>query len=240
MWRVGLLVPSANAVMEVDFYRSLQHDTTLHAARMLNPETTAEDDERMLDVFAPQAADALRTVQPHVVVLGTTVAAELRGTADDERLRAEIERATGAPAISAASAVVETLRSARARRITVVTPYGAARNLRVKGALESAGFEIASMHGMDVRQADMASLTAEEVHTFVQTQADPRAPGEALLLYGTDSPAMSTLSLLKLTYDVPIVTSNQASLQVVKRILDGLREGALPQTGTRGSAVRAS
>ena len=33
-WRVGLLIPASNTVMEVDCYRSLPHDATLHVSRM--------------------------------------------------------------------------------------------------------------------------------------------------------------------------------------------------------------
>ena len=50
-WRVGLLIPSPNSVMEVDFYRSLPHDTTLHTARMYMPDMTVASEERMLDQF---------------------------------------------------------------------------------------------------------------------------------------------------------------------------------------------
>ena len=42
-------------------------------------------------------------------------------------------------------------------------------------------------------------------------------PGDALFLASTDYHAMSALSLLKIAYDVPIVTSNLAALQAVKR-----------------------
>jgi maleate cis-trans isomerase len=48
--------------------------------------------------------------------------------------------------------------------------------------------------------------------------------GEALFIAGTNYQAMGALSLLKMTYDVPIVTSNFAALQAVKRQLEDLRE----------------
>jgi hypothetical protein len=35
---------------------------------------------------------------------------------------------------------------------------------------------------------------------------------------------MGAISLLKMTYDVPVITSNFAALQTVKRKLDGLRD----------------
>ena len=45
--RVGLIVPSSNSVIEVDFYRRLPADTTLHTARMYLVQTTPEGESRV-------------------------------------------------------------------------------------------------------------------------------------------------------------------------------------------------
>ncbi len=46
--RVGLIVPSSNTVIEVDFYRRLPADATLHTARMYLEQTTPEGESVML------------------------------------------------------------------------------------------------------------------------------------------------------------------------------------------------
>ena len=71
-WRVGLLIPSWNSVMEVDFYRSLPHDTTLHTSRMYAADDSPASEERMLETFVMPAAETAATVHPHVVVFGST------------------------------------------------------------------------------------------------------------------------------------------------------------------------
>ncbi len=38
--RMGLIVPSSNTTLEVDFYRSFGPETTVHAARMYMEEVT--------------------------------------------------------------------------------------------------------------------------------------------------------------------------------------------------------
>ena len=53
--RVGLIVPSSNSVIEVDFYRRLPADATLHTARMYLEETTPEGESAMLDEYLPTA-----------------------------------------------------------------------------------------------------------------------------------------------------------------------------------------
>ena len=84
-WRVGLLIPSSNVVMEVDFYRSLPHDTTLHTSRMYLADATVAAEEQMLDELVLPAAEAAGTARPDVVVFGCTSAGELRGREGDPR-----------------------------------------------------------------------------------------------------------------------------------------------------------
>jgi maleate cis-trans isomerase len=53
--RVGLIVPSSNTVAEVDFYRELDGDATVHTARMHLDEVTPEEEAVMLDDHLPGA-----------------------------------------------------------------------------------------------------------------------------------------------------------------------------------------
>jgi maleate isomerase len=45
--RIGLLVPSSNSVMEVDFYKGLPEGATVHTGRMFMEDTTPEGESRM-------------------------------------------------------------------------------------------------------------------------------------------------------------------------------------------------
>ena len=56
--RIGMIVPSSNTVAEVDFYRRLPPDCTLHTARMYLEETTPEGEavrERLYREILSQA-----------------------------------------------------------------------------------------------------------------------------------------------------------------------------------------
>jgi maleate isomerase len=236
-WRVGLLIPSSNVVMEVDFYRSLPHDTTLHTSRMYLADASVAGEERMLDEYTLPAADAAATVRPDVVVFGCASAGELRGLEYDRRLCERIREVTGAVPVSLVASVTRALRDTRASRVAVVTPFGDLVNQRVKAGIEAEGIEVSAVHGMGIPHGDIASITPEAIYSFVQSCIGPRVPGDALFLCGTNYPAMSALSLLKMTYDVPIVTTNLAVLQAVKRRLDDLREREMaPVVGRRPAA----
>src|SRR3982751_751191 len=123
MARVGLVVPSSNTVMEVDLYRRLPPEVTLHTARMFMVETTPEGESAMLDDYLPGAVRDLASVNPDVVVFGCTSAGALRGNDyEAERIRSRGEQ-TGAEVVSVAAAVRAAIRRRGARRVGVVTPY---------------------------------------------------------------------------------------------------------------------
>ncbi len=239
-WRVGLLIPSSNSVMEVDFYRSLPHDTTVHTGRMYMVDTTVEGEERMLNEFTMPAAEAVATALPHVVVFGCTSAGALHGKQYDADLCERIGETTGAVSVSVIEAVNESLRETRASSVAVVTPYIDELNERIKASIEAEGIEVAAMHGMGIsNNFDIASVTPEQIHDFVQTQVGPNVPADALFLSCTNFNAMSTLSMLKTGYEVPIVTSNLAALQAVRRQIDVLRERELPKADAPAPAATA-
>jgi maleate isomerase len=223
-WRVGLLIPSPNAVMEVDFYRSLPHDTTLHTARMYMPDMSTASEEQMLDQFTLPAARMVRTVLPHIVVFGSTSASLLRGKDYDREICERVGELTGAEPVSVVESVTQSLLDARATRVVVVTPYTDDVNRRIKTGLESDGIAVSAMYGMGLAAADAATVTPESIYSFVQSRVGTRVQGDVLFIASTDYHAMSALSLLKIAYDVPIVTTNLAALQAVKRKLHSLRE----------------
>src|SRR5579871_2770143 len=122
-WRVGLLMPSSNAVMEVDFYRSLPHDATLHVGRLHQAESETAADEEDVDRFVVPAANALAAVFPHVVVFDGGGAMGMQDGAAEQRLGERIAEATGAVAIGVRAATLQALRDAQAARVAIVTPY---------------------------------------------------------------------------------------------------------------------
>jgi maleate isomerase len=222
-WRVGLLIPSSNAVMEVDCYRSLPHDATLHTSRMhvADGEIDFQMDDEMLDrVFIP-AANALASVDPHIVVFDCPESTVECWLAD------RIGDLTGAVPLGVRTAVHQSLRDVQASRLVVVTPFGEAMNRRVQADLESEGLTVSAIHSMGLSGFETAAVTSDAVYAFVQASVGPRLRGDALLIAGTNVRAMSALSLLKISYDVPIVTSNLAVLQAVKREIEHLRQREL-------------
>jgi maleate isomerase len=171
------------------------------------------------------AAEALGTALPHVMVFGCTSAGALYGKEYDRELCERLGEATGAVPISVIESVNYALRETRAARVAVVTPYVDELNERIQASIEAEGIEVSAMHGMGIsNNFDIASVTPDQIYDFVQSRIGPQMTADALFLSCTNFNALSALSLLKIAYDVPIVTSNLAALQAVRRAVDALRQ----------------
>ena len=96
VFRVGLIVPSSNTTIEVDFYNHLEEKATVHIARMYLDTTTKEAEEIMVRESTPEAADMIRTLYPHVTVFGCTSGGSLFGLDYDRKIAKDLTEWTGA------------------------------------------------------------------------------------------------------------------------------------------------
>lgn len=217
-FRVGLLVPSSNTVMEVDLYRNLPPAITVHPARMYLEETTADGERRMISEEVPKAAGLLKTLRPNLVVFGCTSAGALFGPDFPRELHRKIGAIVGCPVLDILSPVTEELNRIRARRLAVLTPYSPGLNQSVKASLEALGFEVLSIEGLGITvNFELAAPTPEEILAFAQrSKISPDA--EALFLSCTNFRSLEARALLQKHFSLPVVTSNQAVIEKIKRI----------------------
>jgi maleate isomerase len=228
--RVGLLVPSSNIVMEVDFYRHLPENFTLHPARMYLEETTRSAEIKMIEEFAPGAAGLVKTVRPHFVVFGCTSAGSLGGPDYDKEVCSRISEITEVPTIGVFSAVREALLQLKARSVAVITPYVEDINASIQQGLEAEGFHVAAIHGMGITvNFELATPSPQEIVGFA---ADKLRGVEFDILFAscTDFRAMEAIPLLEKQFGVPVITSNRAALDAAIAMGKRIQEGntALP------------
>lgn len=218
--RVGLIVPSTNTVMEPDLYRNLPAGTTVHTSRMLlEGSVTIEAEELMLDVYLPECARQIGTLMPDVVVFGCTSAGALRGPAYEQELAGEISKATGAPTVTIMGAVVEELNCLNAKSVAVLTPYSEEINDTIKESLETSGFAVPFIDGMDVKGAfNIAAVSKDEIVQYVQEQLRG-VESDCLFVSCANLKSVDVLDELRRVAGRPVVTSNQAVLESVKRTI---------------------
>lgn len=219
--RIGLIVPSSNTTLEVDFYRSFEGDTTVHTARMYLDVVTRENEEKMISRDLPRAIKLLKTLEPDVIVFGCTSGGALGGLAHDRKIGSQIEKKVGVKSITVLSSVIHELNRTRAKRIGVFTPYIDEVSEDIRLSLEEAGFEVPLIHGMGlIQNSDVGKVTPDEISHFVQEKMEPSVLVEALFLSCTNWRAYEALPSLKKMISVPIVTSSQAVIQCVKNYLE--------------------
>ena len=209
--RIGLLVPSSNAIMEQDIYRHLPENISLHVARMYMEEATVAGESRMLDEFTLPAARDLSTVRPHVVVFGCTSAGAIRGSEYDRELCARISEITGAPVVSVIEAVNEALAAKRAKKVLVLTPYVDELNQHIRRSLEETGLEVLDIFGLGISKIfTISEVEADEIVQFAKEKIRGINP-DCLFISCTNLRAMEAIPRLKEAFNLPIVTSNQAA-----------------------------
>jgi maleate isomerase len=217
-FRVGLLVPSSNTVMEVDLYRNLPPPITIHPARMYLEETTPKGEERMISEGLPRAAQLLRTLHPHRVVFGCTSAGALHGASFPQEINRTIRAIVGCPILDILSPVAEELERVGAKKLAVLTPYASALNQSIQTTLEALGFQVLSIDGMGITaNFELATPTPQEIFAFVQSSKIPQ-DAEALFISCTNFRALEAMPLMREHFRLPIVTSNQATIEKIKRI----------------------
>jgi maleate isomerase len=215
MARVGVVVPSSNTVMEVDLYRGLPSDVTVHTARMYMVETTPEGEAAMLDDHLPGAIRDLASARPDVVVFGCTSAGALRGKAYEAELIRRLADETGAEAISVASAVGEAIKRRGAKRVGIVTPYVDSLNEPIRASLEADGLEVVGIHGLGIDDNfAIAAVDPQRIAEFA-TECFGEASLDLLFASCTNFRALEGRERIEELLGVPVMTSNLAALEAV-------------------------
>ncbi len=218
--RVGLLIPSSNTMMEVDFVRGLPAGCNLHTARMYMEDTTEEGENRMLDEFALPAARDVGTACPDVVVFGCTSAGALRGNDYDTELCEHITEFTGAPTVSTIQAVRSAIAASGAHRVGVITPYVSLLNDRIKASIEADGVEVVEIAGLGMTENfAIANVPHDQIVDFAVRSLGGLKIDLAFVSC-TNFGAVEATPAISERLGLPVVTSNQAVLAATVQRLE--------------------
>jgi maleate isomerase len=210
--RVGVIIPSSNTTVEADFMRTLPRGVTVHAARMFLAETTAEAERRMIYHHVPIAVADLATLRPHVVAFACTSGGAVLGAEGEAKLIGDIAHETGAPVVSTNDAVGAAIEHEGSRRIAVLTPYIDELNDAIKAGLERRGLNVMRIAGLGMTDNfGISSVTPREIVAFAERElAD--CSFDLLFVSCTNFRAVEARPLLRQRFGVPVVTSNQATI----------------------------
>jgi maleate isomerase len=210
--RIGVIVPSSNTTVEADFMRALPADVTVHAARMFLAETTAEAERRMIYDHVPIAVTDLTTLRPHVVAFACTSGGAVLGPDGEAALIASIARETGARVVSTNDAVGKAIETLGRKRIALLTPYVDELNQAIRAGLERRGLTLVHMAGLGITDNfGICNVTPDEIVAFAERELAGRQ-FDLLFVSCTNFRAVEARPLLMQRFGVPVVTSNQATI----------------------------
>lgn len=219
--RVGLLVPSNNAVIEPEFARMAPDGVSTYGARV---PCGVEPPERLEEKLREAETQAARLAETRVDVIAYACLATsfFRPEGWSEAFCRKIEGATGGiPCLTAESALVQALQAVGAKRLAVATPQPSSRNGQVEWILGRAGFHVCGIKSLEI--GDLAAVNVPDPEEAYKLGCEAnRAEADTLCILATDFRTIEAIEPLERDLGKPVVTNNQAIFWACLRRL-GLR-----------------
>lgn len=209
--RVGLMVPANNTTMEAEMLGWLPPGSTCQTLRvprgsgLLTAEALPAYTAAAVELAAGFDREAL-----DVVAYGCTAAGFILGPEGDARIAADLAHVTGKPVVTTASAMVQTLQEAGARRINVLTPYLDDVNERIRRFLVAGGIAVERLDSFlaaDVHA--LGRITAEQVRARAEALLEPGV--DALFIACSQLPTLAVVGALTGNWGKPVLSSIQVT-----------------------------
>jgi maleate isomerase len=216
MRHFGVLIPSTNTTVEIEYTRLLPPDLQVHIGRLGKGGDTPFSPS--LDADVAYQAKLLGTAKVEVVALAQTSASLFADDYDAVTVRA-MRDAAGVPALTSAMAIGEALQALGVRRIALVSPYSEAVIGRARQYYESRyAMQVLAAEGFGATDAyaigKLDAANAGEAFARID-----RPEIEAFVVPGGNFPTMPHIAAWEQTLGRPVITTNQAALWGVLRVM---------------------
>lgn len=209
-YRLGVLVPSSNTSVEIELRDALPRAVSLHVGRLPLTRIAAQS---IAGVVRPLEDESRKLADADVdlILLGATAPSFLHGLGYDREVSQRIETATGKPATTTSTALLEALAAVGARRIALGGAYDDEVNAVAASFLEANGIHVVERLGLgyvdNLEVGRLPIATALEVgHRVDRTEAD------VVVLACTNWLSMDAIAPLEQALGKPVISTTQASL----------------------------
>jgi maleate cis-trans isomerase len=216
MRHFGVLIPSTNTTVEIEYSRLLPADLQVHVGRLGKAGNTPFLPS--LDADVAYQAHLLGTAKVEVMALAQTSASLFADDYDQVTIR-RMQEGAGVPALTSAVAIGEAVRALGARRIALVSPYSDEVIERAKRYYESKhGLEVLALEGFGATDAyAIGKLGAENARDAFARIDRPEI--EILVVPGGNFPTMAHIADWEKAFAKPVITTNQAALWAMLRVM---------------------
>ncbi len=214
--RLGVLVGDSDPIFEFDLQRFLPRHISFHVGRLDMPADAglaSADSSQMMCDSAPSAACKVAAAEVEFFVFACTSASFLHGGGWDRRVAQSITDATGVPATTTATAVADALDAVGTRRVFMATPYPEEVNTREAAFLARRGITVTGQLSFGcIKSRDVPHVPVDAIRSRLLAERTAIRQAGALFVSCTMLRAMEIAEELERELDVPVVTSNTASV----------------------------
>ena len=220
--RIGLLVPSSNTTVETEFFKALPAGVTLHIARLFIATVTPDSINKMVETLETESK-LLASADVDVIVLGATAPSFLKGLGYDKEMSKRIEDATGKPATTTSTALLQALQTLGIKKLSLGSAYSPTVNEICANFLEANGLQVVAKDGLNV--IDNLQIGRLDVQTAYELgRKVDRPESEGVVLACTNWKSMDIIERLEQDINKPVLSTTQVSIW-----------GALRKIGYTGS-----
>jgi maleate isomerase len=213
----GVLLPQANTTAQAEIGGLVSGSTPYRYQRF---GTLAHGEADLTACRQDILAAAERFAPTELAVLGVayTTASIIGGAEWDQNLRDSLAAAGGHPVVTAASALVESLRVRQVQAIAVVSPYPESVNRRLPGFFADSGIETVTVASGPLGRRPSSLSEAEVLDLALSAE---RTGAQALVLCCTALRTAAVVAEIELATDLPVVTGNAALASALARQIRG-------------------
>ena len=180
---------------------------------------TPDGYDAVLDRIGPAAKELAGEGAQAVVLMGTSLSF-YKGAAFNDMLTETVHQASGLPAVTMSTGVVEGLRAVGAKRVAAATAYNDEVNGRLQAFLEESGFEVARVQGLGLEKVeDVNSVTQPQLIDFGAKVFEAAKGADSILVSCGGLRTLEILAPLEERCKVPAVSSMPHALWAGVRLL---------------------
>jgi len=180
---------------------------------------TPEGYDAVLERIAPTAKALAQRGARAIALMGTSLSF-YKGAAFNQELTRRVAQASGLPAVTMSTAVIEGLKSVGGKRLAVATAYNDVVNKRLEAFLHEEGFQVLTIRGLGVEKVeDIHAVTQKGLLDFSAGVFESAKDADALLVSCGGLHTLDLLQPLEQRCGVPVVSSLPHALRAGVRLL---------------------
>jgi arylmalonate decarboxylase len=227
---MGLIFPPADYPVPPEAKLLYPSGVTFLAEGLAFNGMTIESYDEAVPRIVPAALKLKDRGATAISIMGTSLTF-YKGAAFNRDLIENVHRATGLPATSMSSGIVDGLQIAGARRVTVATAYSDVVNATLERFLKESGFEVVGIKGLNLLRATGA-VSQEQLFDFCAETFATAPRTDALLVSCGGLKTIDLVVPLETKCRVPVVSSTPHALMNAVRLL-----GVNPRATGYGSVL---